>query len=151
MNKAATISVMIVVAGLAMNCSGEKKGMDGNDVDTTAVAGAEGRDWKEMDDFHMVMAEAFHPYKDESDLAPAKQKASELAASADRWAASTLPEKVNTQEMKDKLQQLRKETKEFENVVKTETDQLIGEKLTRVHDLFHEIQESWYGHGDHAH
>ena len=40
-----------------------------------------GEAWKEMDDFHMIMAEAFHPYKDSMNLEPAKLKAPELAAS----------------------------------------------------------------------
>ena len=56
-----------------------------------------------MDDFHMVMAESFHPYKDSANLKPAKEKAPELAASASAWKDSAFPEGVSKEKVKDKL------------------------------------------------
>jgi hypothetical protein len=113
----------------------------------------EQKEWKEMDDFHMVMAETFHPYKDSANLEPAKSQASQLAASAEKWAASTLPEKVNTDEMKNKLGELKSETAAFVATVAGTDEKAIGDQLTKIHDLFHSIQEDWYGghegHGEH--
>jgi hypothetical protein len=102
-------------------------------------------DWKEMDEFHLIMAETFHPYKDSSNLEPAKTRVGELATAADRWASASLPEKVNNDEIKSKLQQLRSETETLTESVRTDDDNVIGEQLTKVHDTFHEIQEAWYG------
>jgi hypothetical protein len=105
----------------------------------------EQKEWKEMDDYHMVMADAFHPYKDSANLVPAKAKAAELAASAQNWANAPLPEKVNNDEMKGKLEQLKVESAAFAQTATTADDKAIGDALTKLHDLFHAIQEDWYG------
>ena len=107
--------------------------------------------WKEMDDFHMVMAETFHPYKDSSDLQPVKSKAAELVASADKWANSPIPEKVDNDLMKEQLQMLKSETEILADIVQKGDDQAIGDQLTKVHNLFHKIQEGWYGNEEHEH
>jgi hypothetical protein len=65
-------------------------------TEATESSSADSEEWKEMDSFHMIMAEAFHPYKDSTNLAPAKKLAEEMAAEAEKWAAAELPEKVNT-------------------------------------------------------
>jgi hypothetical protein len=109
---------------------------------------ADQKEWKEMDDFHMVMAETFHPYKDSANLEPAKSRAGELVAAAEKWAGATLPEKVNTDEMRDKLAILKSETSTLVTTVAGADDKAIGDQLTKVHDLFHSIQEDWYGGGE---
>lgn len=102
--------------------------------------------WKEMDDFHMVMAEAFHPYKDSANLEPAKQNATALVEAADKWTQAELPPKFDgDDEIKFKLNQLKTDAATFSGVVKAGDDKAVGESLTKLHDLFHEIQESWYG------
>ena len=120
----------------------------GESADTKAE---EGKDWEEMDEFHMVMAETFHPYKDSADLQPVKAKAGELAAAADKWASSALPKKVDNDEMKTSLQELKSEAEILEDLVQTGTNEAIGEQLTKVHDKFHHIQEAWYGGEGHEH
>lgn len=112
------------------------------------------REWKEMDEFHMVMAETFHPFKDSADLMPVKEKAGELVAAAEKWAASPIPEKVDNDEMKTALEQLEVEAKELADLIPSADDAAIGQQLEELHDLFHKIQEDWYGtsHGhDHHH
>ena len=133
---------MIFALTLVIACSPKKE-------DT---ATSESKEWKQMDDFHMIMAETFHPYKDSADLGPVKTKVNELASSAETWAASDLPSKVDNDEMKSKLQELKAETAALKDMVATGNDDTIGAQLTRVHDLFHGIQEAWYGGGDeHGH
>lgn len=109
-------------------------------------------DWKEMDEFHMIMAEAFHPYKDDStNLAPAKANAEALAKSAATWQAAPLPHKVDNEEVKAKLEALKTGTAAFVETVKGGDDKAIGAALTKLHDQFHEIQEAWYGGHEHHH
>lgn len=56
--------------------------------DTHHAAGG----WKEMDAFHMVMMETWHPARGATrDLAPIRAKASALAEAARVWAAAPAP------------------------------------------------------------
>lgn len=114
----------------------------------TESAETEAAEWKEMDDFHMTMAEAFHPYKDSANLAPAKQLAKEMADAAAQWATVELPEKVRTDEMKATLQQLTESSQSFLKLVnENAADSTVGKSLSALHDTFHKIQEGWYGGG----
>jgi hypothetical protein len=108
-------------------------------------------EWKEMDDFHMVMAEAFHPYKDSANLEPAKANAQQLAAAAKKWKDAPLPEKVSGDEVKAKLTKLEAEATQFSQTVQTASDTTIAKSLISLHDLFHELQEEWYDAKEESH
>jgi hypothetical protein len=110
-------------------------------------------EWPAMDSFHMVMAEAFHPYKDSANLEPAKKLAEELALEAEKWANSSLPEKVNTEAVKTQLNQLKSDTRLLADQIKNgATDEAIGTSLKALHDSFHVIMEAWNGAAeDHKH
>jgi hypothetical protein len=137
-NAGLILSIIIAVA-----CSGKK-----DDEHANHEAGKK-EEWKEMDEFHMVMAETFHPFKDSANLEPVKSKARELYAAADKWASVPLPEKVDNEEVKTKLQKLKSDAEALTETVKTGDDKKIGEDLTRLHDEFHELQEAWYGEEGH--
>jgi len=147
MNRKLMLPVLMIGAlAFVLACSGKKE------ETADAHEAVTGESWKEMDDFHMVMAEAFHPYKDSMNLEPAKAKAAEMAESAVKWFAAPMPEKVNTEEVKAKLEALKNETTAFVETVAKGDDAVTAEALTKLHDLFHELQEAWYGgHGDHHH
>ena len=134
---------LLCVTIFAVSCSSKKEGERKAEEHVTATSTDE--DWPAMDEFHMIMAETFHPFKDSANLEPIKTKASELAASAEKWLNAPLPEKVNNDEVKTKLQQLKTDAATLSETVKSADDKTIGESLTKVHDLFHEIQEAWYG------
>jgi hypothetical protein len=105
-----------------------------------------GGEWKELNSFHKIMAEAFHPLKDSGSVVPAKKLATQLADEADRWAASSLPEKVNNEEMKSNLQKLKTDTRSLaDEISKGASDDVIKTKLTSLHDQFHKIMEAWEG------
>ena len=105
-------------------------------------------EWPEMDSFHMIMAEAFHPYKDSANLAPVKVLAEEIASEAETWASSVLPEKVNNDEVKGKLNQLKTDTRALADKIKDgASDEEIGSSLKALHDSFHGIMETWNGGG----
>ncbi len=101
--------------------------------------------WTGMDEFHMSMAESFHPFKDSANLEPAKKYAAEMDSLATIWLQSPLPEKVNTDVVKEKLAKLKEGTTNFASSVKTESDEMLSKSLTDLHDQFHALQEAWYG------
>lgn len=124
-----------------LSCASKKE--DGHDHPEEEIANES--DWKEMDEFHIIMAETFHPYKDSANLEPVKSRAAELADAASEWASTPLPEKVDNDEVKSKLEQLKSETATLAENVRTADDDVITAQLVKVHDTFHEIQEAWYG------
>jgi len=124
-----------------LSCASKKE--DGHDHPEEETA--DGSDWKKMDEFHIIMAETFHPYKDSANLEPVKTRAAELADAASEWSSTTLPKKVDNDEVKSKLQQLKAETAALAENVRTADDNVIAAQLVKVHDTFHEIQEAWYG------
>jgi hypothetical protein len=115
----------------------------------TQVAASD--EWPQMDEFHMIMAESFHPFRDSADIGPAKANADSLVAAAEMWLEAPIPEKVNNDEVKEMLQHLKSEADAFALVSKTDDQKAIGESLTKLHDLFHELQEKWYGGGEEQH
>jgi hypothetical protein len=108
-------------------------------------------EWAEMDAFHIVMAETFHPFKDSANLEPVKAQAQELIKAADAWLAAPLPEKVNNDEVKAKLQDLKTSSEALAQLVTAGTTEQIGASLTSLHDKFHALQEAWYGAGEDKH
>lgn len=135
---------LMVLAFIAVVSCNQKK-----EEATTETAATESEEWKEMDSFHMIMAEAFHPYKDSSNLAPAKKLAEEMAAEADKWAAASLPAKVNNDNVKQQLEKLKTDTRAFADQVKASAaDADLGTALNALHDNFHGIMEAWHGGGE---
>lgn len=137
----------LTLALLAFACATKKD--DAGDHDHTADA--DQKEWKEMDEFHMIMAETFHPFKDSANLEPARSRAGELVAAADKWISAPLPEKVNNDAMKEKLGQLKTEASSMAQAAGSGDDKALEEKLTKVHDIFHAIQEDWYAGLGHEH
>lgn len=100
---------------------------------------SESEEWKEMDDYHMLMAETFHP-AEEKDFEPIRSKAEEMAQSAETWKNSTAPKAFDKPEIKEKLDLLATESRDLAAFVKTEpTDEALFEKLNALHDRFHEV------------
>lgn len=131
--------ILAALALLALACGGK------NEQTHEHTAAHDQKTWKEMDVFHLVMAETFHPFKDSSNLDPVKIRAAELLAAADEWAAASLPEKVDNDEVRSKLEKLKSEATILAETVKVADDNEIAEHLTQLHDTFHELQEAWYG------
>ncbi len=143
MNKSISYVLVLFTFAVAVACSGKKDASE-------AVAGND--EWPEMDEFHMVMAESFHPFKDSANIEPAKANAEELARVAEKWANAALPEKVNNDEVKSSLAKLKGDAALFSQVVQSGDTTKIGESLTSLHDAFHKLQEAWYSGGkDHEH
>lgn len=140
----------LVVFALLLACSAKQEQAETEVVD-------EDEAWPLMDEFHMVMAESFHPFKDSANIAPAIANAAEMAAVAEKWSNAELPSKVNNDEVKADLQTLKTETAAFAELVQGGDEAAIGASLKELHDLFHKLQDAWYKggdghhHGDHKH
>ena len=141
MNKSISYILILVAVAVVIACSGKKE---------SEVANNE--EWPEMDEFHMIMAESFHPFKDSANLEPAKANAEEMARVAEKWANAPLPEKVNNDDVKNQLAQLKTGAAEFTQIIQSGDTTKIKESLTGLHDLFHKLQETWYANDkEHGH
>lgn len=108
------------------------------------VTESEDSEWIGMDDFHMVMAESFHPFRDSANLEPAKALAKEMVAAAEQWISNERPKRVATDEVGQLMNDLKAEAESLAAMVEQGSDEEIGESLTRLHDIFHHLQEKWY-------
>lgn len=140
--------ILVLISVLAIgftSCSTKEKSVEAQ----STTSETDPNEWPEMDSFHMIMAEAFHPYKDSTNLEPVKRLAEEMAVEADKWEATALPEKVNTEEVKAQLNQLKSDTRTLADKIKEgASDEEIGSSLKALHDSFHGIMETWNGSGE---
>lgn len=141
--------LMVMITTLLFNCG--QKGTDSTEVVEEEVVAVDPDEWPELDEFHMIMAESFHPYKDSMNIDPAKANAVEMANVASRWAEASLPSKVNNEEVKAILAQLKSEATDFSTLTASGSPEEIGASLTQLHDTFHKLQEHWYGGGEKHH
>ena len=108
---------------------------------STTVQGQEKAKWKEMEDFHTVMAATFHP-SEEGKLDPIKKKSQEMVDKAVAWQQSTPPPDYDKNAVKSFLKKLVSGAKEINKLVKDKAaDNVLKEKLSALHDVFHEIME----------
>lgn len=108
--------IAFIVSVVLLACTGKKE----------AVATEEPQEWKGMDEFHMIMAESFHPFRDSANVAPARQYARELDSLADVWIANELPAKVDNPQVKDLLVNLVNETGHLVTLAETGTEEEIS-------------------------
>lgn len=101
--------------------------------------------WKELSDFHDIMSATFHP-AEEGKLDPIKTRSQEMIDKAVAWKISTAPEGFSKAAIKEQLKKLVKGSRELQKLIKNNgTDKQITEKLTALHDLFHEMTEKCKG------
>ncbi len=141
MNRLTRLTLYFTCTLLALACGGKKEHAHETGSNT----------WEAMDAYHMIMAESYHPLKDSANLVPAKANAEELAAEAEKWSSSEIPERVKNEEMIAMLESIKNSSRAFADKVKAgATDEELATALTALHDEFHHIMETWSGgHGDH--
>jgi hypothetical protein len=101
----------------------------------------EKKQWKELHDFHAVMSSTFHPAED-GDLKPIRNRSQEMVEKAEAWKASEAPEGYNKEAVKGTLDKLVEGSKELNKLVKENAeDKVLTDKLSKLHDVFHEIME----------
>src|SRR5688572_7072291 len=107
----------------------------------TAAQSQEKKQWKEMHDFHAVMSSTFHPAED-GNLQPIRSRSQEMYDKAVSWSKSDAPEGYDKEAVKKSLKKLVGGSKEINKLVKENAeDKVLTEKLTALHDVFHEIME----------
>jgi hypothetical protein len=103
----------------------------------TAFAAA--GEWKEMEAFHMVMAETFHP-TEEGNLQPLRDNAGDLAAKARTWRDSKVPAGYDGEKTAKALNGLVARCEKLEAAVKAkQSDAELTKLITEAHDAFHAI------------
>src|SRR5689334_677752 len=115
----------------------------------TALSQTTKAKWTEMEDFHTMIAATYHP-AESGDMLPIKAKSEELAKRAVAWKNSTAPAGYDKAAITTLLQQLVKNAKEVDKLVKSNaTDNVVKEKLSKLHDVFHQIMEKTGGEDHH--
>ncbi len=131
---------MLLMVGSMVACTGGKEHHEHDQQESVDACDQ----WIAMDDFHLIMAESFHPFKDSADVGPARKNAAILASAAAEWLASPMPDGIDSAKIATTLQLLRRKTEAFVDIAKNEDDATVGESLTAIHDVFHQLQEAWY-------
>lgn len=97
--------------------------------------------WKEMETFHEVMAQTFHP-AEEGKLEPIRTRSKEMMEKAVAWKSSTAPEGYNQKAVRKSLKKLAKGAGELNKLInENASNDQIKEKISSLHDVFHEIME----------
>lgn len=97
------------------------------------------QDWAELDAFHKVMAQTFHPAED-GNMQPILTRSAELALGAKALMKSKAPADLQSKKLKSSMKSLVKQTASLNKMVKKgkpEAD--IKTALFAVHDTFHTI------------
>ena len=96
--------------------------------------------WTELNNFHEVMAETFHPSED-GNLKPIRERSGEFMQKAKALQNGKIPVSFNTPEVKKSIDDLvRGSVALHQMVLKKSTDKAITVKLKELHDTFHTIQ-----------
>jgi superoxide dismutase len=96
--------------------------------------------WKELNEFHMVMSQTFHPIE-ENNFTPIKERSGEMLAKAIALKNSKIPTSFNTTEIKKAIDELVTGATELHKInTKKVKDEVLKEKMEKLHDKFHEIQ-----------
>ena len=97
--------------------------------------------WPELEAFHTVMAQTFHP-SEEGNLQPIKARSGELAEKAKILKKSAIPSTYQKPGVKETLALLAKESKALDKIVrKKKADAEISKALVALHDRFHQVME----------
>lgn len=106
---------------------------------STSVAAQTSDNWAELDAYHTVISQTFHP-AEEGKLEPIRKRAGELAGKAKQWLESKPPKVYDTADIKVLLVKLNAESKALADAVaKNASDEQVKKDLTALHDRFHEI------------
>ncbi len=95
--------------------------------------------WKELNAFHEVMAQTFHP-SEKGDLAPIRARSGEFLEKAKALQAGKIPASFDTPEIHKSIDALVKGAGELNDMIrKRASDAAVTKKLADLHDVFHTI------------
>lgn len=97
--------------------------------------------WKELDAYHKLMMDTWHPAKSSNDLKPLKLKAKDLSASAKSLAKSTPPAACNRAEMVEAARQLAAASDALaQQVLAGASDATLKSALQELHEKFERLE-----------
>ena len=95
--------------------------------------------WPEMNVFHEVISETFHP-TEENNLEPLKTRSEELMKKAENLLNSNIPEEYRTKSILSSLENLQRKSETLHKLVLSKaSDAELKQSIIDVHDTFHEI------------
>ena len=96
--------------------------------------------WTALKDFHLVMAQTFHP-AEEGNYKPIRERSAEMLAKATLLKSAAIPASFNNQEVKNAIAQLVSGAADLDKSIRKKgKDAVVMKKLTALHDTFHVIQ-----------
>ncbi|MGB5242141.1 MAG: hypothetical protein WBN28_09015 [Lutimonas sp.] len=95
--------------------------------------------WPELDSFHKVMQETYHP-SEEGNLDPIKERIDEMVEKAHSLKNKQAPAEFNTPEIMAAEENLYKGSLELQKLIEKESDdEVVIGSLESLHDVFHTI------------
>jgi len=101
------------------------------------------QEWKELEDFHMILATTFHPME-EGDFKPIKSDAGQLDSLAQKLHVATPPQGDADAIKKLTLQLSTSSRALADTIAKGADEATIEVLLTQLHDQYHHIDEIYY-------
>jgi len=109
--------------------------------------------WKEMNDFHRLLGETWHPASKDN-LVPLRARATDLKAAAAAWATSKAPvspASCASEEVRTAITKVAKDTRGIVAMIAAGADDnWLAASLKGVHESFEVAEKSCGGHGDHS-
>ena len=97
--------------------------------------------WKELDAFHKVLGDAWHPIA-KGDYAPARAKAEELLKAAEAWRKSKGPKSCDNEATRAGLTRMIDDARSYADAAKrAASDDAIKVTLKTTHDTFEGFAE----------
>lgn len=96
--------------------------------------------WQALKDFHVVMAQTFHPVE-EGKFGPIRERSGEMLAKAQLLAASKVPTSFQSPAITKAIADLVDGSAKLDKLIKKKgKDDKVKESLIKLHDTFHVIQ-----------
>lgn len=96
--------------------------------------------WTALKDFHMVMAQTFHPME-EGNFKPIRERSGEMLTKAKKLASANVPESFKSAAITKAINELVVGSIQLDKLVhKKGNDMKVKDSLVKLHDTFHEIQ-----------
>jgi len=96
--------------------------------------------WQALKEFHMVMAQTFHP-AEEGNLKPIRERSGEMLAKAQSLATSAIPASFDKADIKKAIADLIDGAQKLDKTIRKKgKDAAITKQLTDLHEVFHTIQ-----------
>lgn len=127
------VTLSLVLGASSLSAQGAKPAKS---MDDHAMSG-----WKELDSFHMLMMETWHPVKKSGNLKPIRAKASAMAAAAKTWAAAPIPAACDTKPNRDAIAAVARDSWALsELVAKKGKNAAVKKSLSNLHDTFEIVE-----------